>query len=81
MVMSMEYPHRIVDRFLDDIINKVEDLGEKGMSMLDRGPLGDLGPHRGVDDLIDGFLDALKTFGEGVARALDRPLDLIERKL
>ena len=59
----MEYPHRIVDRFLDDIISKVEDLGEKGMSMLDRGPLGDLGPHRSI------------------ARALDRPLDLIERKL
>ena len=77
----MEYPHRVVDRILDDIISKIEDLGEKGMSMLDRGPLGDLGPHRSIDDLIDGFLDALKTFGEGVARALDRPLDLIERKL
>ena len=81
MVMSMEYPHRVVDRVLDEVINKIEDLGEKGMSMLDRGPLGDLGPHRSIDDLIDGLLDAVKTFGEGAARALDKPLEFIERKL
>lgn len=75
-------------------VNAVKGAGESVMSGLDKPfteVTGEKGPHRAIDHVARGFIDAgtnfadrgivgsVKIAGEGLMKALDHPLERLER--
>ncbi len=83
-----------VDSLGNGAVRTIEDAGEGVMSALDKPfteVTGMQGPHRAVDRAAKGFLDATanlgsrgivgsaKEAGEGIMRALDHPLEQLDK--
>lgn len=77
MSMPSEYPHRIVDKIFDGLLEGIKGAGEAIANGIDQAPLKQKGPHRGIDALLDGLVDTPKTLGQGIATALDKPLEAV----
>lgn len=78
-----EWPHRVVDKVLDGIGDRLKEISESISKPIDKGPLKEPGPHRSADALVKGYVSAIMTSGEGIMTALDKPpeeLALIRRR-
>jgi len=71
-------PHRVVDDFLDGLVEGAKSLGETIASALDKGPLATKGVHRAIDRALDGWWSGLREYGEGLSKMLDHPAEAVK---